>query len=219
MAEHRLHAHELWPEEPAALLSWCVCLTGSRDRSVVGNIGTLEWKFPATKTDTAAHRTTQSRRHACLSRRCLVVAVRRNHGAAQRRGASAGSPLLATCKGHGPQKKEVTALYREVTQQCCLKECSLTGPTGATRMASAGHGAWIILFRTGVVLWSVRDALLGQQGGDFTRVTEAMTGDTLDDAHTRVRSDRGLGVAQWVVPRRADTLSLEHCVPQPQQGA
>ena len=47
----------------------------------------------------------------------------------------------------------------------------------------------------------VREVLLGQRGGDLARVTEAVTCVTLDDVHTRLRSDRGLGVAQLVVAR------------------
>ena len=88
MAEHRLHAHEHWPEEPASVLvvvcAWLVREIESSSAMVEhvcvhepqdGQAGCrwAEWKLPATKTDTAAQGTTRSLGCACPSRLCPVA--------------------------------------------------------------------------------------------------------------------------------------------------
>ena len=110
MAEHRLHAHDLWPEEPVAVLV-VVCAWLDREiessSAVVEHVcvhepqegqagcGWAEWKLLATKTDVAAQGTTRTLGCACPSPLCPVAAMRKVLGAAQRRGGGAGSPLLA----------------------------------------------------------------------------------------------------------------------------
>ena len=137
---------------------------------------------------------TRSLAYACPAKACPVQAARKVVTTAELVRLSFDTavpqedfPLLCKLTGEAMKKHEVVTFYRNIVEAVGYEDLHITGHsarvTGAMRMAIAGHRVWTIQvfgrWGSSAILGYVREAILGQQGGDLARVTEAARQATL----------------------------------------
>ena len=193
------------------------------------NCGWAEWNLPGSKTDPVALGTTRSLGCACPSPLCPAAAMRRVVNVAKevatRRGVSqcADWPLLVKCDGAPLLKHEVVSFYSQVAELVGATGLRITGHSarvaGAMRMARAGHAPWVIQvfgrWGSEAVLLYVREAILGERGGNVARLTEEAATLTLQDLKGRARqsiSDGAIGKGVFPGERRASVGEADACV-------
>ena len=149
--------------------------------------GWAEWKLPVSKMDQEAKGTTRSLACACPSVLCPIAAMSHVLEIALKKRAwprkpAHMCPLIVRLDGRHMAKDDVIAFYRDLTGMVGGDIAKIQGHsarvTGAMRMALAGHSEWVIqLFgrwASATVLRYVREALLGEKGGNLAQLTETV---------------------------------------------